>query len=643
MLANYRGFQAVVGLTLIVACTLISSVFISYDGVFSSSRGKLLASANAREHAPAHITLENYREFVKPLDRANSTTLFNAIYAALRQAGSDIHPIGVSYFPAVIPKGTLLYHTGRANIPEGLEWLAMDHEFSYSFAMHSVRYGRNATQGWMHGPPGGNKSLKNISGDNPPMPPHDRASRAHFLTFRATRDLTKLLYLDGASAAKTESGEMDTQKLLSDVIAKRLNESDGRDDSDPRKRFVMEERVYAERICKWGKPFGLDGYVRVEVGFEVVLCDFLNGSTELVSNITLPQTNKVLGLPDPANVTVANGWPLDDEGLIIEDEMTPEQVAIMDQEDEWQRVLDQYSSMLGFDQIRAGYVHDKGDRRIALDYRYLVTGVNRTLGDADPNGRRLLNDNLSDEDKEHIVDDLEYALQRGFDSGMSTDWQQVVDEIVDKFAPMVKVMSQILSSSEVDSRTIALKVTRYTLNFVLRFSGLDNTVLLDDDTSGDFGFGRHFAVYEYTRPLKDLHTDADYLIWSALVNVVTDLVDTVYDIHELLMPVASSGLAPGSPEPSPADDAAKVAEASTKISALIDQLHWIALDYQCDRKCAWDEVCYTPSWGPSPLSWADPGSNRTTFGMHYNPAVDRMVINTELQCISADFLIAGRH
>lgn len=625
-------------LTLIVVCTLISSVFISYDGVFS--RNSFIGSVNGEDHLPVEITLENYRDFVKPLDRANSTTLFNTIYAALRQASSDIHPIGLTYFPAVIPKGTLLYHTGKASIPEGLEWLAMDHEFSYSFAMHSVRYGRNASQGWMHGPTRAKKPSGDSSETPPSMKPHgppSRNDRAHFLTFRATRDMTKLLYLDGASAAKTESGEMDTQKLLSDVIARRLNLT-GDVDNDPTKKFVMEERLYAERICKWGKPFGLDGYVRVEVGFEVVLCDFLNGSTELVSNITLPQLNKALGLPDPANVTTENGWPLDNEGHIIEEEMTPEQVRIMDQEDEWQKVLDEYSSMIGFDQIRAGYVHDKGDKRIELDYRYLVTGVNRTIGAANPNGRRLLNENISDDAKEIIVDDLEYALQRGFDSGMSTDWQQVVDEIVDKFAPVLKVMAQILDGNELEPKDVALKVTRYTLNFVLRFTGMDNSVRKSSE-GNDFGYGRHFAVYQYIRPLKDLRTDPDYLIWSALVNVVTDVVDTIYELHDLLMPVATSGLIPDHPELVVDNMVETISQARQKITSLVANLNWIALDYQCDRKCAWDEVCYTPSWGPSPLSWADPGSNRTAFGMHYDASLDRLVINKELQCISADFLI----
>ncbi|CAI4781143.1 BCN_G0052460.mRNA.1.CDS.1 [Saccharomyces cerevisiae] len=59
---------------------------------------------------------------------------------------------------------------------------------------------------------------------------------------------------------------MDTQLMLSNVIKKKLNLTD---DGESER---MAERLYAARICKWGKPFGgLMGVIRVEVGFEVVL------------------------------------------------------------------------------------------------------------------------------------------------------------------------------------------------------------------------------------------------------------------------------------------------------------------------------------------------------------------------------------
>ncbi|KAG0670462.1 hypothetical protein C6P45_002366 [Maudiozyma exigua] len=643
MLSNKRTALVVFILTFIVVLTIISSAYISYNDVFVI--GKLYgfrAHSDQNVIDGKRIRWDTYKELVRPIDIVNSTTLFNSIYAALKQAGSDIHPIGLSYFPAMIPKGTLMYHSGKAGIPEGLEWLAMDHEFSYNFAMHGQKYGRNASNFRFHGLPGSGKKIPDGTAGGPPK--GFSFDRSHFLTFRATRDLNKLFYLDGASAAKTETGEMDTQKLLSDVIEYKMNNTntdDANNKVDNGARNVMKERLYAERICDWGKPFGLDGYVRVELGFEVVLCDFLNGSTELVSNVSLPAISDILGLPRPTNVTKENGWPLNDDGKIIEDQLTNEQKEIMDQEDYWQSILDEYTSMQGFEQIRAGNVHDSGDFRIKLDYRHLVTGVNRTIGDINPNNRRLLNDKFTFEQQIQLVDDLESSLQSGgFDPYKSNNWQKIIKEIVDKFSPMIKVMDNILNSDdELSLGQIALKTTRYTINFVNRFTGKENTVKMDDE-QGEFGFGRQFAVYQYTRPEIDLATDSDFLIWSAIVNVVTEVVDTIYDINDLLMPIVTYDLGLQDISQTEIDAQESARRASERIARLISVLKWITLDYKCDRKCEWDEVCYTPSWGPSPLSWVKPeDNNATAFGMHFDDDIGRLVVNKELQCISADFLI----
>ena len=40
---------------------------------------------------------------------------------------------------------------------------------------------------------------------------------------------------------------------------------------------------------------------------------------------------------------------------------------------------------------------------------------------------------------------------------------------------------------------------------------------------------------------------------------------------------------------------------------LLETLNWSSF-YECDKKCNFDEVCYTPTWGPSPFGWG-PGTN----------------------------------
>ncbi|GMF04111.1 unnamed protein product [Ambrosiozyma monospora] len=103
------------------------------------------------------------------------------------------------------------------------------------------------------------------------------------LTFQVVRPLDKLIYLGGASAAKTTTGEMDCEMILS-----------GTESYNEGQRY--DERTTADKICKWGESFGLDGYVRLEIGFEIVLCDF-HDKVELISNVTLNNPADFIGFP----------------------------------------------------------------------------------------------------------------------------------------------------------------------------------------------------------------------------------------------------------------------------------------------------------------------------------------------------------
>ncbi|KAH0832969.1 hypothetical protein J3R83DRAFT_11947 [Lanmaoa asiatica] len=67
---------------------------------------------------------------------------------------------------------------------------------------------------------------------------------------RPTRAL-KVIYFDGSSAVKIPYGSMDTQDL---IAWGRL--SDG---------GMFDERQRIQYLCKWGKDFGVDGFVRMEM------------------------------------------------------------------------------------------------------------------------------------------------------------------------------------------------------------------------------------------------------------------------------------------------------------------------------------------------------------------------------------------
>ena len=129
--------------------------------------------------------------------------------------------LGHSIVPATIPTGTVLYHGRTDNrVPDVPEWFAFDFEHAYLFCV----------------------------------------SPCYVISVQAKRDL-RLLYFDGSSAAKMDDGPMDSQ----DIVAW----------GKPRPDKFFAERERIEALCEWGKPYGLDGFVRMEFhlcAFPMVEC-----------------------------------------------------------------------------------------------------------------------------------------------------------------------------------------------------------------------------------------------------------------------------------------------------------------------------------------------------------------------------------
>ena len=115
-----------------------------------------------------------------------------------------------------MPIGTLLYHgTYKQEVPTEPEWTAMDPELSFLFCRSD--------------------------------PTNSSASGYWHLTLVATRPL-KVLYFDGSSAAKMQSGSLDSQDI---VIW-----------GEVRPDRTLDERKRINELCDWGREFELDGFMR---------------------------------------------------------------------------------------------------------------------------------------------------------------------------------------------------------------------------------------------------------------------------------------------------------------------------------------------------------------------------------------------
>lgn len=243
---------------------------------------------------PLLFTLTVYTLFNTPAASAssdidpitkNANHVFNVIHDSMRQWGSSLHHNGVSFFLATVPTGTQLYHgTSKAMPVRGTEWLAFEPEHAMVFAR--PRWGPPPGSG----PPGGDKDEREEEGQrryrdelrrpelqapfdgrfDPPSPSAwdlsntDNAGYLH--TYAAAKDL-RLLYIDGMSAAKTDKGTLDSQDVLlfNGTTATSPRRGMTGESERARKACEMAEHDWAGRI---------DGVLRMEAGFEVILCRF---------------------------------------------------------------------------------------------------------------------------------------------------------------------------------------------------------------------------------------------------------------------------------------------------------------------------------------------------------------------------------
>ncbi|KAJ5220238.1 hypothetical protein N7468_009442 [Penicillium chermesinum] len=168
----------------------------------------------------------------------------------------------------------------------GPEWLAFEPEHAIIFAGPRHGGGGPSPGPHRHGSdenpdlPKGPDELRRRTETGPfEKPPHyDGPGFLH--TYAAAKDL-RLLYVDGESAAKTEKGTLDSQ----DVVL--LNITAG--------GFRGGDHDRAEKACTlangdWGGK--VDGLLRMEAGFEVILCDFERDLTLLRVSRVKMQNNQ---------------------------------------------------------------------------------------------------------------------------------------------------------------------------------------------------------------------------------------------------------------------------------------------------------------------------------------------------------------
>ncbi|KAJ0124558.1 hypothetical protein J7T55_005896 [Diaporthe amygdali] len=509
----------------------------------------------------------------------NAFAIFNSIHSAMRQWGSSVHHNGLSFYLATAPEGSVFYHGGYSTErPDSFEWLAFEIEHAAQFAA-SWEFTQSADLNTMAdtaldaqilktllrhrssharppSDPGRSPNLhnklssqrplgiveNNDEGDEddddddedpPTRPPRfDKLRRGYLQLYRANRPLN-LLYIDGEAAAKCPLGSLDSQ----DLILLGRNKSSG----PP----TWGEWPRAKQLCaladEWKHPTGakIDGFIRMEAGFEIVYCDFSEqGGLDLVSVQGSSFRNET-GLP-------------------------PHQI---DSVFEWLRAS-------------AARFHGHPAGRLDIDWSSMVSAFSYPMNLSNPDWHRqdlprVVNATM--ESRLGVRARLRdvFAARGGQEvpKRRIVNWQGVVDKIVTRFSERLQYMAN----------------NQWTHDRLLLALGtiVDPHISYTDHSP----MSEHLAIDRCTQHYLDpsfLHpetwTPEDHAVATALERVSHTICDTLFHARRVLR--AANGMMSS-------DSDALVKEAQRTIVELMEQLRWTTWR-ECDGCASSDEICSIP-------------------------------------------------
>ena len=415
--------------------------------------------------------------------KTNAYDIFNAIHSVGRQWGSAAKHNGFALFPAIMPAGTLLYHGGcNSAVPAQYEWLAFEVEHAAGFSSSKMK---GPGQPGRRDPDQQSQSQKPLGGKPSkqkwpfPCPGDDLEYgnlRGYLHTYQLERD-ARLLYVDGLSAGKSDFGMLDTQDFLL-----REGETAG----------LMDEGGRAEDICKILKQWGWDGFVRSELGFEVIYCDFTVGIRRVSLKRTYFHTDK-LG----------------------KDELLSFQ---------WARAVGER-----YDDIGGG--------RLQIDYSSMVSGhfypINISIWDPDrPDLKRLGSAKM--EDLLAIKKDASDIMQgpRRF----NVNWRDEVDMIITRFSEGIVTMSE----PDLSDIFFIAELERAILNYIDApaeegdVNAIPHQKAKRNETEDAIKDCKEHWLLHATAN-RDRWSNQDKFIHTALKAVVGDICDTYFDIRRSLL------------------------------------------------------------------------------------------------------------
>lgn len=490
--------------------------------------------------------------------------ILNAIHSAGRLFGSALYHNGFGFFPATVPAGTLFYHGAERNVtPTGPEWLAFDIEHSEAFAM-SYRARRGRGRHPIGPPPDKHKSYEEedlrdeefreelrrrnensaandaeATRDHSGYPVDDDDPvnhRGYLHMYQTTRELN-LLLLDGMSAGKTYMGTLDSQDLV-------LREGKGNGRS-------FDEWNRASDLCKIASEWGLDGFVRMEIGVEIIKCDFSNG-LNLVNMMRTEMRNRTMNDQDLSMFQWIRG------------------------------VGERYDGV--------------GGGRLRIDFSSMVSGlffpINISSTDPErPDLKRLGAAPLTEllDIKAYLKDVLHQPRR------FTVDWQGVVDLIVSRYSKRIALMAY----EPLPSRHFINEVLGATSTW-FNAPPLPNDIsLAEQENTNRTADAIEECRRHYLRPahvVKGKWSVEDELIYTSLDTVLSTICNTLYLVRGRLLEASTdpSGLTNKGDGESNEKLEKVVKHGRSMVQKLISELGWST--WKKPQACAPDELSTIAMW-----------------------------------------------
>ncbi|KAK1235380.1 hypothetical protein PQX77_001401 [Marasmius sp. AFHP31] len=464
--------------------------------------------------------------------------VFNTAHSLLQNWPNVRYRNGHALVPGTIPAGTLLYH-GRSDphFPNTSDWTSVDPEHSYLFC-------RLGDECW-------------------------------HLTLVATRPL-KIVYFDGSSAVKIRGGSMDVQDLLL--------WGEARDD----KAFSEGERL--EMLCReWARPFGFDGFVRMEMDFEVMLCDMSpKGGLETVSLVKL-HTEHTQASRNPEEIKLRNFE------LIHSSSMHNEYPGETRVKLDLSRLITLYDPHLWLPQFPSSPY--RGQEK--WDHRAANPGI-------DVNAFRL-----------RVKEVLEVEPPSTSTQGSSVDWSALMNVIVRRYGKRLEVLRYILDSASnlEDAFTKAFAQLEVMLMPYL----LDDAIPDTRNTESTLNLGRiydlcstsHTSYILRTERISERLTKSEQLLLASIRT-------TSKEICRVLVNAWGVGFLARSTDPEKSGHISIpdiIVTWQADVTRLMEWLDW-SMWVKCKPACGDEELCYLPTWpffgGPPPADTYIPDHMKQT-------------------------------